>query len=68
LTLQILLYPGPHYPQSIVWKQLLQFAFSHGALNQTSLSSLVVRMTGMALGWSGATTALSAAQKRAIQY
>lgn len=32
------------------------FASDHGARIQTSRSSLVVRITGMVLGWIGATT------------
>jgi hypothetical protein len=37
-------------------------ASSHGARIQTSLSSAVVRITGMALGWIGPTTAFGAAR------
>jgi hypothetical protein len=36
------------------------FASSHGALIQTSRSSSVVRITGMAFGWIGGTTAFGA--------
>ena len=40
------------------------FASSHGARIQTSRSSSVVRITGMALGWIGMTTAFSAVVKK----
>jgi hypothetical protein len=33
------------------------FASSHGGRSQTSRSSSVVRITGIALGWIGSTTA-----------
>ena len=39
------------------------FASSHGARSQTSRSSSAVRITGMAFGWIGSTTAFGAVVK-----
>ena len=40
------------------------FASSHGARIQTSHSSCVVRITGMALGWIGSTIAFGAVVRK----
>jgi hypothetical protein len=40
------------------------FASSHGARIQTSLSSTVVRITGIAFGWIGSTTAFGAVVRK----
>ncbi len=40
------------------------FASSHGARSHTSHSSLVVKITGIALGWIGSTTAFGAVVRK----
>jgi hypothetical protein len=54
--LVFLIRPAPNDLERIVRQRPLQcFASSHGARIQTSRSSSVVRITGIAFGWIGAT-------------
>ena len=59
LDLILLVRPSHHDPERVIRQlPLKRFAPSHGARIQTSRSSSVsVRITGMALGWIGSTTA-----------
>jgi hypothetical protein len=54
-----------HDFQRLVWQRALHaFASSHGARIQTSRSSSVIRITGIALGWIGATIAFGAVLRK----
>jgi hypothetical protein len=57
--------PARDNPQCIIRQRSLQcLGSSHGARIQTSYSSSVVRITGMAFGWMGSTTAFGAVVRK----